>query len=104
MPKRAVDNCRYCGWAVCAECMPEGSDLAVDRWVSSTGRHPLKWADRENVVQWKWCTHFVGLIFGAGGRAAPATATAILLLVLVLQCLICARCHLDLVGAWLTQG
>jgi hypothetical protein len=71
MPKHAVDNCRYCGWAVCAECIPEGSDLAVDRWVSSTGRHPLKWADRENVVQWKWCTHFVCLIFGVGGRAAP---------------------------------
>eukprot|EP01046_Picozoa_sp_COSAG06_P014552 COSAG06_NODE_905_length_11625_cov_24.210394_4_plen_1137_part_00 len=37
-------HCRYCGWVVCADCLPKDT-VEVDRWVSSQDGHPVKFGE-----------------------------------------------------------
>lgn len=43
-------HCRSCGWVVCRACMPKGQNMPLDRWVSSTARHNLRYANNEDRV------------------------------------------------------
>ncbi len=36
-------HCRSCGWAVCERCCPSTQRIELDRWVSSTADHPVKY-------------------------------------------------------------
>ena len=54
IPGAAAEHCRYCGWTMCTRCGPPELTLEVDRWVSSVAGHPIKWGDRETIVEWKW--------------------------------------------------